>query len=183
MPYLPPAPRTPEEVAIQAWVRSVLSAYDGDYDQPIGVAFSDQKAPRRFKPYATILKLSEVTNGEDVDEYFFSGPNQTGDPILRVSSRREGTFRVTIYGGRHTQLARALELSMTDRQVSDANLAAGITVAQVIGGQVRRSRDTDGVTEDRTVTDYAVRYRVWVDRVQELIITSPTVDIDFTEDC
>jgi len=178
MPYPAPQARTPEEIAVRAWVRAVLAPYDSDYPQAIGVRFSDQKAPRSLKPYATVLKLAEITLGEDVDAYVVAGdPPET---ILRIDSQRQATFRVIVYGTDHTRLARFLQLSMSDRRVVDDNLAAGITVADALGGLARRSRLSDGVTEDRTVIDFSVRYRLVLDRPEADAIQTAKVNTALT---
>ena len=74
-------------------------------------------------------------------------------------------FSVQIYGDGHAALAYDLLLSTSDEDIIRANEAAGITVAYAATPPTRLSRDTDGVTEDRTLTEYAVRFGVERERV------------------
>lgn len=153
------ATRTPEEIAVADWVEAVTG---------LVVAFSDQKGPRPLPlPYATVLQLTDTIVGGEFDrEYIANG----ADAIERVSSRRQGNFSVQIYGDNHTALARDLLLSIDDNSVIRANEAAGITVAYASTPPTRLSRDTDGVTEDRTLTEYAVRFVIARERdVTDLI--------------
>lgn len=144
--------RSFDEIAVLAWVQGVL-----DVDSPGALAiYSDQDGPRPSKPYATILKVTSPGYGEAERSYTpQDAPSVDADFAIR--QRRLATFRVTVYGDNHDQISHSIADSLSDDEVSDANKAAGITLAYTLSGPLRLSRDTNGVTEDRTVTDYAVR--------------------------
>lgn len=153
------ATRTLQEIGVQAWVASVTG---------ITTIYSNQKGPRPIPlPYASILELTSVmTGGELQVDRLADGL----DGIERVSSRRQGNFSIQIYGDGHTDIAQDLLLSTGDDDVIQANAAAGITIAYVATGPIRLSRDSDGVTEDRTLTEYAVRWIIARDRAVTDII-------------
>ncbi len=162
------ATRTPEEIAIQAWVAA---------ETGIETIFSDQKGARPIPlPYASVLELTDAMVGGQLErEYQTDGL----DALERVSSRRQGIFSVQIYGDNHTALARSLLLSTYDNEVIRTNEAAGITVAYASTPPTRLSRDSDGVTEDRTLTEYAVRFviareRAITDLIEDMTLTDTT---------
>lgn len=159
--------RSFDEIAVRDWVQGVLN------DEAPGALciYSDQDGPRPQKPYATVLKVASPKYGEKIREYICQdAPSVDADFIIKA--RREATYRVTVYGEDHDQLAHSIADSSVDDEIAIANRTAGIVVADAISGPLRLSRDTNGVTEDRTVTDYAVRYTTTRTRTQSDLIDS-----------
>ncbi len=159
------ATRTIQEIGVQAWVATVTG---------ILTIYSDQKDARPIPlPYASVLELANVmTGGELQVERLAAGL----DGIERVSSRRQGMFSIQIYGDGHAAIAEDLLLSTYDDEVIQTNAAAGVTIAYAATGPVRLSRDSDGVTEDRTLTEYAVRWIIARDRAVTDIIETVEAD-------
>ena len=67
-----------------------------------------------------------------------------------------------------------LDLMLVKRKITLTKLAdrVGITIANAVTGPTRLSRDSNGVTEDRTLTEYAVRWIISRDRAVTQIIDS-----------
>jgi len=144
--------RSPDEIAVRAWVLAALAPYAPNAE----VIYSDQRGERPPKPYVTVLKVSAPGYGEKERSYTpQDAPSVDADFTIR--QRRLATFRITVYGADHDQLAMLIDDSTADDVISDANRTNGITVAYALSGPIRLSRNTNGVTEDRTTTDYAVR--------------------------
>jgi hypothetical protein len=130
--------RPAHEVALQAWIESVL--------QPLSIdptIYSDQRTPRPGKPYATLRIISDRGLGllEQRDPY--SGGTYT--PAIR--STREGTVEVQIFGAGHTDAAHLLETSLRRQSVRDALELAGVAVSHSPAGVQRLSLTSDGVVD------------------------------------
>lgn len=167
--------REPYEIALQAWARSVLSAFDNDPlwpGQNVEVIYSDQGNAKLPKPFATILVLGHSQSGDpaQVNEYL-PGPDEIR---LDFVARYQGTVSVQIFGPKHGAMARALELSLDQPPTRDANRASGLVVAYVSTAARRLSIDTNAVVEDRTALEFRFRFvDVASYQTDEFIETAP----------
>ena len=139
--------RAPHEIALRAWAASVLGV----------VVYSDQRAPRLALPYSTLLVLSDAAEGLSAEQHsaYVVGTDTLDHSYIQ---RRSGTVSIQCFGVSHWLMARQLENSIQRDSVRAANEASGLTVAFVSTPARRLSLDTNNVTDDRTVIEFAFRY-------------------------
>lgn len=144
-----------QEKAVRDWIRDVLSAFDTE-DHTVKVIFSGQAAPRPAKPYATVLLFGSGAKG---DPDVRTTNTAVGDEYKHViTSHRQGTASISIFGDEDLDMMEALELSLNDREVIDANDDRNIIVSHALG--INRSSRVPLETsfESRSQRDFVVRW-------------------------
>ena len=136
------------DASVRGWVADVLG-------EP--VVYADQRdAPRPVEAYASVMALSERTNGSP-DRY---AATQVGDDTVTTATleqRWTATYTVSIYGDGHSDRARTLVNSHWDLDVAEANDARCLVVVGAIGGPTRVGIASGGVADARTLVDFELR--------------------------
>ena len=145
----------PHEIALRAWVRRVLAAWDTVSPlHEVEVIYADQEGPPPVPPYAVVRCSADRPLGRPETRDTWDEEEET--LTHETLERREGTLSVTIRGAQHAAMADALGLAQEDDEARTEIDAAGIGLGPELS---RRSQGkfSDNVTENRTVFEIAYR--------------------------
>lgn len=151
---------TTVEIYIRAWVRLVVSAYDGG-GHTVDVIYKNQYGPRPDKPYLALQVISVTPNGEPI-KVVTNVVGSGGDYESTLHQHYTGTVQIEAYGLNARTLMNALvntinrddvvELNMTNRMyVQRAESVTDITI------------DLDTSFEQRTQCDFRIAFSERVD--------------------
>lgn len=146
---------TDQEVALRAWVRTVLSGWDTVLHE-VDVSYTRQLGPRAKPPCATLYVVAEVPNGEPYRD-------TTDTPLgsgyeARIIQHYTGTVEVSVYGPAHTLMARALVRSIERDDVREALKVTGVNVTDVVDGPNDITDLLDTAWEGRSQVDFAFSF-------------------------